>query len=368
MSGVKNMSPFLKLGIPENPVILAPLAGVSDHPFRRVCVKAGADLTYVEMLSATAINFNSERTFQMMRRHPSEQILGVQLTGGDAESTARAIEVLDKRPEAFETIDINMGCPVTKVVKAGCGSAILKDPQRVYDTVKRAVTATSKPLSVKIRVGWDQQTRTFLEVADAAQSAGAAWLTIHGRLRNDDYATPVDLDAIARLKQRLSIPVIGNGNVFGKSDADVMRGRTLVDGVMVSRGALGNPWVFREIKSGDATVTLDEWETTVLEHLDTQAEQYGEAGYGAVVMRKHLLWYLKGWAGARKMREKLATTESLRTARAELVAFAAELRAEGVTTRMEAPENTDNRFLWDPKYEMDRRLDRGVGDDQMASL
>lgn len=363
------MNPFAKLGIPEQPVILAPLAGVSDHPFRRVCVTAGADLTYVEMLSATAINFNSERTFQMMRRHPAEQLLGVQLTGSDAESVARAVAVLDQQP--FETIDLNMGCPVNKVVKVGCGSAILKDPKRVYETVKLAKQNTDKPLSVKIRIGWDHQNITAIEVADAAASGGAAWLTVHGRTRSDDYSSPVSLDWIGRLKARLKIPVIGNGNVFCRTDSDMMKKATKVDGVMVSRGALGNPWVFREIKTGNADVTLTEWLATVLAHLDAQALQYGEQGYGAVVMRKHLLWYLKGWPGARKMREKLSTTESLAAARVELLAYVEDLVNQGVTLRMDATENITGepgRFLWDPKYEMDRRLDRGVGDDGLPTV
>jgi nifR3 family TIM-barrel protein len=347
-------------------VLLAPLAGVSDHPFRRTCTRAGADLTYVEMLSATALCFGSQRTYDMMKRHESEALLGVQLTGKSADETARAVEILAKH--SFETIDINMGCPVAKVVGSGCGSAILKDPERVHETVRLARQATDKPLSVKIRLGWDARTRTYLEVGDAAQSAGAAWLTVHGRLRSDDYATPVDLPRIAELKARLRIPVIGNGNVFSRQDAQTMQAATGVDGVMISRGALGNPWVFREIKTGSPLVTLAEWHEAVENHLIWQQETYGEGGYGAVCMRKHLLWYLKGWPGAKRMRERLSQTDSLATARAALAEFVRELEAQGVCERMSVTaEATGGRFVWDPKFDMDRKLDRGVGDDGMVA-
>ncbi len=358
--------PFARLGLGVNPVILAPLAGVSDHPFRRVCARVGAELTYVEMLSATALLFESRRTYEMMRRHPSEALLGVQLTGQNADETARAIEILDRQP--FETIDINMGCPVAKVVKSGCGSAILKDPARVYETVRLATQATGKPLSVKIRLGWDKNTVTALEVADAAERGGASWLTIHGRLRSDDYSAPVDLEGIAKIKKALKIPVIGNGNIFSKDDADFMRASTGVDGVMVSRGALGNPWVFRDIRTGDARVSLAEWRQAVLDHLAWQSEEYGENGVSAAVcMRKHLLWYVKGWPGAKRLREQLSQTESLNKAGEQIAAFADQLAEAGHLERLAVTQDSQaSRFNFDPKFDMDRRLDRGVGDDRMS--
>ena len=166
-----------RLGLPFAPVILAPLAGVSDHPFRRACARHGADLTYVEMISATALLFESRRTFDMLKRHESESILGVQITGKTADEVGRAVGILDKMP--FDTIDINMGCPVNKVVKTGCGSGILKDPKRVYETTKLARESTGKPLSVKIRLGWDRDNVTWPEVLDAAEMGGADWITIH---------------------------------------------------------------------------------------------------------------------------------------------------------------------------------------------
>jgi nifR3 family TIM-barrel protein len=359
-------SPFEKLGINGAPVVLAPLAGVSDQPFRRVCMAGGADLTYVEMLSAVALLHNSRRTFDMLDRHESEPRVGVQITGRSADETARAIEILDQQP--YDTIDINMGCPVQKVVKQGCGSAILKDPQRVYETVKLSRQATDKPLSVKIRIGWDRESLNALEVADAAQAGGAEWLTVHGRTRSDDYSVPVSLDHIHLVKSKITIPVLGNGNVFGAASAEMMRGQTGVDGVMVSRGALGNPWIFARIKGEKLAVTVDEWEATVIHHLEMQAQTYGLEGGAAVRMRKHLLWYCRGWPGARYARDRMNQISCLRESQALVREFAQYLRDQGVKQKeIEDQSTAEELFNWDPKYQMDRQLDRGVGDDGLET-
>ena len=364
-SAKKNV--FEALGLPQRPLLLAPLAGVSDHPFRRVCASLGADLTYVEMLSATAQLFESPRTYQMMRRHPEEKILGVQVTGRHAEEIGRAVEILGRH--SFETIDLNMGCPVAKVAGAGCGSGLLRRPEAIYGIVKAAVQATDKPVSVKIRLGWDRTTPTGLEVAEAAEAAGAAWLTVHGRYRCDDYGVPVDLGGIAMIKQRLGIPVLGNGNIFAQSDAEGMAQQTLVDGVMISRGALGNPWIFRELKTGDARVSLEEWRDFVLRHLTFQEEQYGATGHGAVCMRKHLLWYVKGWSGAKRLREQMSHVETMGEAKELIQGFADDLERQGASHRFPTGQDQGaagtGRFVWDPKFDMDRRLDRGVGDDRL---
>ena len=355
-------NPFVKLGIDRKPIMLAPLAGVSDSPFRRLCQEEGAALTYVEMLSATALLYNSKRTYDMLSRHPAERLLGVQVTGKTASEVGRATAILDRY--SFETIDLNMGCPVTKVTKNGAGSAILKEPERVYATTKSAVEATGKPVSVKIRLGWDKQHVTFKEVGEAAAAGGAAWLTVHGRLRNDDYSEPVDLAKIAELRRILSIPVIGNGNIFGARDGRHMDQVTGVDGLMVSRGALGNPWAFRELQGGDGDPNLDEWLALVLRHLDYQRQEYGDTGTGAVCMRKHLLWYVKGWPHAKKVRAQITAADSIGAAGRVIEEFAELLAGAGITKRLPIGLDIDCRFRWDPKYEMDRRLDRGVGDDR----
>ncbi len=359
-------NPFIALGLPENPILLAPLAGVSDHPFRRSCAQYGADLTYVEMISATALLYESKRTFDMLRRHPEESILGVQVTGSSAADVGRAVAILAQ--QNFETIDINMGCPVKKVVKTGCGSAILRDPERVMQTVKAACEATDKPISAKIRLGWDHESINGIEVAQAAAAGGAAWIVVHGRTRADDYACPVNLEGIRQIKAAVNIPVLGNGNLFQWEDIQHMRTVTGVDGVMISRGALGNPWLFREIRQLDKAVDIDEWEHTVLQHLRWQQDEYGEQPGAAVCMRKHLLWYAKGWQGVKSFREAINIAESLAAAGDLVKKFADQLRQDQFHQRATIIQNEAGlRFAWDPKYEMDRRLDRGVGDDGMEN-
>lgn len=357
-----NTNIFEKLGLPKNPIMLAPLAGVSDHPFRRVCTNKGADLTYVEMISATAMLYNSEKTYKMLKRHDSEKVLGVQITGRSAEDVGQACDILNKMN--FDTIDINMGCPVKKVVKTGSGSGILKDPERVYQTVKAAIAATDLPVSAKIRIGWDRSTVNYEEVTQAINEAGAAFMTVHGRTRSEDYSFPVDLESIAHLKKLSKIPVIGNGNIFSRQDADHMTNATGVDGLMVSRGALGNPWIFNEIKLGSVEVSVDEWVKAVEDHLTWQQEEYGDTGAGAICMRKHLLWYVKGWDGAKILRERINEASSLTVAMELLRMFVDHLKDKNTGLRKKVgPSDVAGRFSWDPKWEMDRKLDRGVGDD-----
>ncbi len=356
-------NPFIRLGLPENPVLLVPLAGVSDHPFRRICQLLGADLSYVEMISAAALVYYSKKTLNMLHRHNLESILGVQVTARHSEEMAKGIDILNTYP--FDTIDINMGCPVRKVVKSGGGSAILKDPERVYRTTKVACQHTDKPISVKIRLGWDHHLLTYHEVAKAAQEGGAQWLTVHGRTRNDTYQKPVDLAKIAEIKAALDIPVIGNGNIFSKEDADIMKKKTQVDGLMISRGALGNPWIFREVKGKHITTNLDDWLQIVAQHISWQSEAYGDQGIGTVCMRKHLLWYVSGWPHARKVREKINEMQSLARMKAILVHYVQQLRDRDVYSRSiySQSHRNDTRFLWNPVRDMNRYADRGVGED-----
>ena len=356
-------NPFEELGIGGTPVILAPLAGVSDHPFRRACQAQGADLSYVEMISATALSYRSKKTLEMLVRHPDEPLLGVQVTARSPEEMAVAAEILDRY--SFETLDINMGCPVKKVVKSGCGSAILKDPERVYQTTLAAVRGFSKPVSVKIRLGWDRSSINWQEVSSAACSAGARWITVHGRTRSEGYADPVSLDAVASLKAIAPVPVIGNGNIFSYEDARLFRDKTGVDGWMISRGALGNPWIFREIKTLKNEVTVEQWYFAVKQHLSWQKEAYGDHGAGAVCMRKHVLWYLSGWPSARAYREKIGKAKSLMEVVEIIDNFYQSLRASGHRRRFEnlLSDQRKKRFVWDPKFEMDRHLDCGVGGD-----
>ncbi len=364
-----------QLQIP-NRMLLAPLAGVSDAPFRRICQEMGAGLTYVEMLSATAILHGNKRTFQMMYRHESEKILGVQVTGSTAEQVSKAVAIL--HAEGFDTIDINMGCPVRKVVTAGCGSAILKDPPRVSETVAMARIQTNRPLSAKFRLGY---TRDAINVADTAArvvQSGVDMFTIHGRTRSESYGTPVDIAGIQQgfLSGLAQVPAtelgakgpvaVGNGDIFKYTDALRMSAEANSDAVMVSRGALGNPWLFKEIALGKTYSPLPgEWLEVVLRHIQYHRELYGETRMAAVLARKHLLWYCKGFPGTKALREQFNTLESLADVETILTAFVGNLptdlprfhQGHFAGAQPDAPE-----FSYDPKYEMDRTHDRGVGD------
>jgi tRNA-dihydrouridine synthase B len=346
----------------EEPVILAPLAGVSDYPFRLLCQEQGADLTYVEMLSATALIHHNTRTKEMMGRHPSEKCLGVQLTGRNADEIGDAVHLLDQ--EGFATIDINMGCPVRKIVAVGCGSAILRDPERVYQTCKKAREATKKPLSAKIRLGWSREELNYLEIVDACVRGGVDWLVVHGRTRSESYADKVDLEAIKLAKQRSSVPLVANGNLFHSSHLDHVRQITGADAWMISRGSLGNPWVFAEIRcwqnQQEFALSPETWLVGVLRHLELQEEAFGDSRKGVVCMRKHLGWYLKGWPASSQHRESCQQIESLSGAR-ELVERMAQMWCRaGIAKRQYSYRGEEMDFAWDPKNDMDRRLDRGI--------
>ena len=290
----------------KNRVFLAPLAGVSDIPFRRICQELGAGLTYVEMLSAVAIKYNSKRTFQMMERHKSEKILGVQVTGGNADDVAAAVVVLDN--QGFETIDINMGCPVRKVVSAGCGSAILKDPERITQTVLQCRDATKKPLSAKFRLGYTREQINVENTVDRVVSSNVDMFTIHGRTRSESYSTPCDLGGIkaglnVAIQKQSPVVKVGNGDIFDFQSAQKMQAETGCDAVMVSRGALGNPWIFPEIAEGKSVQpSIEEWLDVVLRHLSYQEEYFGNTKLAAILMRKHLLWYAKGFPNSKGAR------------------------------------------------------------------
>ena len=314
------------------PVVVAPLAGITDAPMRVICLQHGADLCYVEMISATALLYQNVKTLAMLYRGEREPILGVQLAGRTDEEIARAIALLDK--SSFETIDINMGCPVAKVVGPGGGSSMIKDPALVYRVCKLAREATDKPLSIKIRIGWDRSTFNALEVADAAQSAGMDWITVHGRTRSEGYAIPVDLGVMAEVKRHVTIPVIGNGNIFSAEDASTMRERTGVDGLMLARGILGNPWLIQTLKGPLTEVTIEAWHEVVLRHLALQKEHYADDGFGASCrMRKQLIWYATGWPGVRVLREKINSLSSLDEAMAIIDEFVLSLKSQGIFSR-----------------------------------
>ena len=308
----------------------------------------------------------------MMSRHPDESVLGVQVTGSNADDVAEAVELLAN--SCFETIDINMGCPVKKVTSAGCGSAILKDPNRVEQTVALARAKTTLPLSAKIRLGFTRDQVNVLDTTQRITAANADMITIHGRTRSESYSTPVDCAGIqAGVRNIIQVAqdrclrapaIVGNGDIFDLESAQRMRSETGCDGVIVSRGALGNPWIFKEILNEKSYYpTFSEWLDLVETHIDYNQEHYGNTQTAAVLMRKHLLWYAKGFPGIKPLREFLNRVESLDAARDILRSFAKSISAQTPRFAWTEVDNSGQKYMYDPKYEMDRTLDRGVGDE-----
>ena len=296
----------------KNNIILAPMAGVSDLPFRLLCQKEGAGMTCMEMISAKAVLYNNKNTESLLAIHPDEECVSLQLFGSEPAIMAEIAKRIEERP--FKILDINMGCPVPKIVNNHEGSALMKNPELVYDIVRAISEAISKPVTVKIRKGFDEDHVNAVEVARAAEAGGAKAVAVHGRTREQYYSGAADWSIIKAVKEAVSIPVIGNGDIKCGADARRMLEETGCDGVMVGRAAEGNPFIFREItafmEGREYTApTLKEIKETVLLHADMQLEYKGEF-IGIREMRKHLSWYLKGFEGASALRKRINEMET----------------------------------------------------------
>ena len=297
-----------------NPVILAPMAGVSDLPFRLLCHEQGAGMVCSEMISAKAILYHNKNTEELMQIHPDEGPVSLQLFGSDPGIVSEMAKRIEERP--FAVMDLNMGCPVPKVVNNGEGSALMKNPLLAGKIIEKTAKAIQKPLTVKIRKGFDDAHVNAVEMAKIAQESGAAAVAVHGRTREQYYSGTADWDIITQVKQAVKIPVIGNGDVVDAASALRLFEQTGCDGIMVGRGAQGNPWIFRQIlhwmETGEEEPKpdLEEVKAMILRHARMLVEYKG-AYTGIREMRKHVAWYTAGYPNSAKFRARVNEIESL---------------------------------------------------------
>ena len=306
---------MLKIGNVElnNNIILGPMAGLTDRPFRIICEKYNPGLVVTEMVSSKALFYDDSKTKLLLNTKDEKRPISVQIFGSDIESMKYATEYLCKNKIA-DIIDINMGCPAPKVTKNGDGSKLLLDLDKVYEIVKAVVEVSTVPITVKIRKGWDQDHIVAVEAAKMIEKAGASAITIHGRTRSEFYSGNADWDIIRQIKEAVNIPVIGNGDVKTPEDAKKMIDETQCDGVMISRGSLGNPWIFEQVndylENGKyREISLEEKEQNLLQHIELEVEEKGE-NTGIKEMRKHVCYYIKGEKDASEFRNRVNHLET----------------------------------------------------------
>ena len=305
----------IKIGNVEisNNIFLAPMAGVTDLPFRRLCKEFGAGMIYTEMASSKAVHYGSEKTKGIYEVFEDERPIGIQIFGSDPDVMA---ETASELSEYADIIDINMGCPANKIVKNGEGSALMKNLKLAEEIITKVVRASRVPVTVKMRKGWDDTHVNAVELAQIAESSGAKLITVHGRTREDMYSGEADLDIIKKVKDSVRIPVIGNGDITSGEKAKKMFEVTGCDGIMIGRGAQGNPWIFKSIleylENGKLLPEpgINDKINMALKHLKLSKEYKGE--YVAVrEMRKHIAWYLKGVPGNSQLKETINREDNI---------------------------------------------------------
>lgn len=298
----------------ENNIFLAPMAGVADSTYRTICREMGAGLVFSEMVSSKGLYYNDKVTKRLMDIDKREIPIGLQIFGSDPDIMRDIVKKYINPRKDIAIIDINMGCPAPKIVKNGDGSALLKDPQLVQRILKKVVEVSNKPVTLKIRMGWNHNSINGVEIAKIAEREGISAITIHGRTRDMFYSGKADWDIIKKIKSTIEIPVIGNGDIFEPIDALRMIEYTKCDGVAVGRGAMGNPWIFKRIKllmDGKADVKPSNKEKIEMsiKHLEMISDLKGEY-IGVREMRKHIGWYLKGMKNSSIIRNNINTMDT----------------------------------------------------------
>lgn len=299
----------------KNQIVLAPMAGISNTSYRKIIKEMGAGLIYAEMVSDKAIMYSNEKTFNLLKMSEEERPIAQQIFGSDIESFVTAAKIIENKMKP-DIIDINLGCPVPKVaIRAQAGSALLKDPDKIYQIVKAVVNAVNVPVTVKIRSGWDEKSINAVEVAKKCEKAGASAIAIHARTRSQGYSGKADWNIIKQVKENVSIPVIGNGDVTTPELAKKMLDETKCDAVMIGRGVLGNPWLIKEcveyLETGkyDNSISFLDKVEMMKRHYQLLIEDKNEKA-ALLEIRSHIIWYLKGMPKSKEIKNQICQSKT----------------------------------------------------------